>query len=408
MSSVIISALGHSDITATDTRTIEILEREELTKRTAVAAYNARYDPAAIAALRGRVRVTIEAGEASDVFEATIWPNVHQRQGLVFARDPAVRPRVFAGMATKAAADLNAQLKAALRTAVPVTLTLSSISGDMPPGALYLVAMPIGNQGDLSPRALEILAGVDLILAEDTRVAKDALAWRGIGTPIISCFDHNERVRAPFVAEKLAAGRRLALMSDAGTPLVSDPGHLVVRAAIEVGAYVTMAPGASAPLAALALSGLPSATFRFAGFPPRTTSKRAAFLDEMVNARETTIAFEAPQRAAALLTDLAAVAPDRQIALCRDLTKRTERVWRGAAAELAVAFAAEADGRGEFTIVIAPSQEKAPNAVPGGNLEDFVSALMWASCPVNPVVTALRACGMSRNEAYALVQGLKR
>jgi 16S rRNA (cytidine1402-2'-O)-methyltransferase len=407
MSSVTITALGHPDIAATDTRTIEIVERAEPAKRGSVAAYDARYDPAALAGLRGRIRVVIAAGDASDVFEATVSPLVHQRQGLVFARDPAVRPRVFAGMASKAAADLDPRLKAALRAPVPVTLTLSPISGEMPPGALYLVAMPIGNQGDLSPRALDILSGVDLILAEDTRVARDALAWRGIATPVKSCFDHNERMRVPLVARELGAGRRLALVSDAGTPLVSDPGHLIVRAAIAAGAYVTMVPGPSAPLMALALSGLPSTTFRFAGFPPRTAAQRESFLAAALASAETTIAFEAPQRVAGLLADFAGLAPDREVALCRDLTKRTEQVWRGTAAAVAADFAAHADGRGEFTIVIAPAPAPDTTSAPGGDLEAFVAALLRAGCPVNPIVAALRAGGMSRRDAYALVQGMK-
>ena len=274
MSAVIVTALGHPQIAATDTRTIEVVERAELTARAGVVGYDAYYDPAALAALRGRIRVTVAAGDAADVFEATVWPLVHARQGIVFAREPAVRPRVLAGMASKAAADLDPQLKAALRAAAPVTLTLTPLGGEMPPGALYVVAMPLGNQGDLSPRAMEVLSGVDLILAEDTRVAHEALAWRGIHTPVKSCFDHNERTRAPLVERELAAGRRLALISDAGTPLVSDPGHVVTRAAIAAGAYVTAVPGPSAPLAALAVSGLPAATFRFAGVSRRAPRRR--------------------------------------------------------------------------------------------------------------------------------------
>jgi 16S rRNA (cytidine1402-2'-O)-methyltransferase len=407
LSPVTLTALGHPEIAATDTRTIEVVERAEFTARAGVIGYDANYDPAALAALRGRVRITIAAGGASDVFEATVWPLVHQRQGIVFAREPAVRPRVFAGMASKAAADLDPRLKAALRAAGPVTLTLTPLGGEMPPGALYVVAMPLGNQGDLSPRAMEVLSGVDLILAEDTRVAHEALAWRGIHTPVKSCFDHNERARAPLVERELAAGRRLALISDAGMPLVSDPGHVVTRAAIAAGAHVTVVPGPSAPLAALALSGLPAATFRFAGFPPRTQGRRAAFLDDAVASADTTLAFEAPQRIGALLAELAALAPEREIALCRDLTKRTERVWRGTAQTVAGEFAVTDDGRGEFTLVIAPREEEAAAAAPEGGLEDFVAELLRAGCPTNPIVTALRARGMSRGDAYALVQRLK-
>lgn len=408
MQPVVVKARGHPDIKASDTRALELLEGPEMAKRAGVVALDASYDPEALAALRGRVRVTIAAGRESDSFEATVWPLVHQRQSLVFARDPAVKPRVFAGMASKAAADLAPALKEALRRAEDVTLTLAPLAGAaLPPGTLYLVAMPIGHQGDLSPRAVDVLAGVDLILAEDTRVARDALAWRGIRTPMTSCFDHNERLRVDLVAARLAEGRRIALVSDAGMPLVSDPGHLVVRAAVAAGATVTAVPGPSAALAALAVSGLPSATFRFAGFPPRKGGKRDAFLDAVVSSVDTSILFEAPQRIAALAAALAARAPDRAVALCRDLTKTSEEVRRGTAAGIAAALAAEPEIRGEFVLVVAPAP---PRDAQGGaaDLERIVAALVRAGTPTAPLVAALReAAGLSRNEAYALVQRLK-
>jgi 16S rRNA (cytidine1402-2'-O)-methyltransferase len=333
---------------------------------------------------------------------------VHQRHALVFAREPAVRPRVFAGMASKAAADLAPELKAALRAAGTVTVTLDALAeAELPPGTLYLVAMPIGHQGDLAPRAVDVLSGVDLILAEDTRIARDALAWRGIRTPLTSCFDHNERLRVDLVATQLAEGKRIALISDAGMPLVSDPGHLVVRAAIEAGATVTTVPGPSAALAALAVSGLPSATFRFVGFPPRKGGKRDEFFAAVLAATETSILFEAPQRVAELMADLAAHDADRAVALARDLTKMTEQVQRGSAAEIAATLAAEDDVRGEFVLVVAPAPPR-DAAGPAADLESLVAALLRAGSPTAPVVAALReTSGLSRNEAYALVQRLK-
>jgi 16S rRNA (cytidine1402-2'-O)-methyltransferase len=404
---LVITARGHPDIKASDTRTLELLETPEMAKRGSVVAIDASYDPAALAALRGRVRVTIAAGDATDSFEATVWPLVHQRHALVFAREPAVRPRVFAGMASKAAADLAPDLKAALRAAETVTVTLEALVSELPAGTLYLVAMPIGHQGDLAPRAIDVLSGVDLILAEDTRIAHDALAWRGIRTPLTSCFDHNERLRVDLVTTQLAQGKRIALISDAGMPLVSDPGHLVVRAAIEAGATVTTVPGPSAALAALAVSGLPSATFRFAGFPPRKGGKRDAFLDAVLAAAETSILFEAPQRIAELAADFAARDSDRAVALARDLTKMTEQVQRGTAAEIAAALAAEDDIRGEFVLVVAPAPPREQQG-PAADLESLVAALLRAGSPTAPVVAALReTSGLSRNEAYALVQRLK-
>jgi 16S rRNA (cytidine1402-2'-O)-methyltransferase len=311
-------------------------------------------------------------------------------------------------MASKAAADLAPDLKAALRAAEAVTITVESLAdAELPPGALYLVAMPIGHQGDLAPRAIDVLSGVDLILAEDTRIAHDALAWRGIRTPLTSCFDHNERLRVDLVRAQLGQGKRIALISDAGMPLVSDPGHLVVRAAIEAGAAVTVVPGPSAALAALAVSGLPSATFRFAGFPPRKGGKRDEFLEATLAAAETSILFEAPQRIAELMDEVAARDPQRLVALARDLTKMTEQVQRGTAAEVAVALTAESDVRGEFVLVVAPAPPR-DAAGPAADLESLVAALLRAGSPTAPVVAALReTSGLSRNEAYALVQRLK-
>jgi 16S rRNA (cytidine1402-2'-O)-methyltransferase len=405
---LVITARGHPDIKASDTRTLELLETPDMAKRGSVVAIDATYDPAALAALRGRIRVTIAAGGAADSFEATVWPLVHQRHALVFARDPAVKPRVFAGMASKAAADLAPDLKDALRSAAALTITLTPFADAvLPAGTLYLVAMPIGHQGDLSPRAVDVLSGVDLILAEDTRIAHDALAWRGIRTPMTSCFDHNERLRVDLVTAQLAEGRRIALVSDAGMPLVSDPGHLVVRAAIETGANVTTVPGPSAALAALAVSGLPSATFRFAGFPPRKGGKRDEFLEGILAATDTSILFEAPQRIAELVGELAARAPTRAMALARDLTKMTEQVQRGTAAEIAAALAAEPDIRGEFVLVVAPAPPRDAQGTTA-DLESLVAALLRAGSPTAPVVAALReTSGLSRNEAYALVQRLK-
>ncbi len=344
-----------------------------------------------------------------DVFEATIAPGFTRGIPLLIRREPA-GGRLLGVSASKGAADLDRDLVARLRLPDATgLLTLEAIAGDPPPpGLLALVGMPIGHQGDLSPRALDMLMSVDLILAEDTRVAQDALGWRGVRTPLKSCDAHREDARAGDAVRDLAAGRRIAFISDAGLPAVSDPGAILVRAAVAAGASVTAIPGPSAVPLALALSGFGGRGFAFHGFPPRKGPERRSFLERLLGADMPTLAFEAPSRIAALVEDLAALAPDRPVALCRDLTKASEAVMRAPLARLADDLH-DHDGRGEFVLVVAPDEtqvreEAAPSSF---DIEPFVAALIERDCPTAPIVGALRAQGMDRRDAYALVQRLK-
>nr|WP_231502918.1 16S rRNA (cytidine(1402)-2'-O)-methyltransferase [Gluconobacter thailandicus] len=229
-------------------------------------------------------------------------------------------------------------------------------------GQLILVATPIGNLADISERAIETLQGVEAILCEDTRVTAKLLLSRNISTPTRTLHDHNEQDRTPFLVEKLSAGARYAVVSDAGTPLVSDPGYRLVRAAIAAGIHVTAIPGPNAVITALTLSGLPPLPFMFLGFPaPRSEARKTGFATlraaEQAGVRSTLICYEGPHRLVETLEDLITVfGPDREAAVGRELTKRFEEMVRGTLAEVLAHFQTTAP-RGEITLLIGPSAE---------------------------------------------------
>ncbi|WP_371329385.1 16S rRNA (cytidine(1402)-2'-O)-methyltransferase, partial [Roseomonas sp. TAS13] len=229
------------------------------------------------------------------------------------------------------------------------------------------MATPIGNLGDLSPRAVAALKGADAILCEDTRVTGPMLARQGVGTSLIPLHDHNEASMVPRLLERLRGGARLALVSDAGTPLVSDPGFRLTRAAIDSGLPVTAIPGPNAALVALTLSGLPPHPFLFHGFLPAKAAARTVEIGriaglERSGLRATLILYESPHRLAESLAALAeGLGPDRPAAVARELTKRFEEVRRASLGELATHYAVHAP-RGEIVLVIGPAPDE---AVPG-------------------------------------------
>jgi 16S rRNA (cytidine1402-2'-O)-methyltransferase len=220
---------------------------------------------------------------------------------------------------------------------------------------LYLVATPIGAARDITLRALDILASADVLAAEDTRTLRHLMEIHGVplnGRQVIPCHDHNEAAAAPRLLRAIEEGKSVAYASEAGTPLVSDPGFVIARAAVAQGLPVIAAPGASAVLCALAVAGLPADRFHFAGFPPATRSARLRFLEELRDVQATLVLYESPKRLAAFLVDaVAALGPDRQGAVCRELTKRFEEVTRATLSELATAFAAR-DVKGEVVVLI--------------------------------------------------------
>ena len=218
-------------------------------------------------------------------------------------------------------------------------------------GTLFLVATPIGNLEDVTRRALRTLSEVSAVAAEDTRRTRRLLAHYGITAPVVSLFEHNERQRIPRLVERLRAGESLALVTDAGSPGIADPGYRLARAASEAGLRVESVPGPSALIAALQVSGLPTDRFTFAGFLPVKPGARRRMLEELAERRETVVVFEAPHRIEKALADLEQVWGSRPIALARELTKTFEQVLRGSAAEVRAALGAE-QRRGEMVLVL--------------------------------------------------------
>lgn len=279
------------------------------------------------------------------------------------------------------------------------------------PGRLLVVATPIGNLADLSARARHTLGAADRILAEDTRRARVLLSHIGVAARPVSLHAHNEAGRIARVTRWLEAGSDVALVSDAGTPLLSDPGERLVRAVVDAGHEVVPVPGASAVLAGLVASGLPCVPFTFVGFLPRKAGKRARALERIIDATETTVLFESPARLVPLLEDLAERAaeggPARRVAVCREMTKVHEEVVRGSPDEVARHFR-EHPARGEVTVVVARRPEGDRVAAP-----DEVAALARevARAGLAPSAAArevARRAGVPRGEAYEAVIKAKR
>jgi 16S rRNA (cytidine1402-2'-O)-methyltransferase len=238
-----------------------------------------------------------------------------------------------------------------------------SAAAPEPAAGLYLVATPIGNLGDISLRALEVLAGVDVIACEDSRVTRKLVERYGITTRLTSYHEHNAAEARPKLLARLAAGEAVALVSDAGTPLISDPGYKLVRAAQDAGHSVTAIPGASSVLTALSVAGLPTDRFFFEGFLPPKQAARQKRIAALAAIPATLVFFESGPRLADTLSDLAAGLSSRAAAVCRELTKLHEEIRRQHLAALAHHYAAGGETRGEIVIVVAPPAEQDDAAV---------------------------------------------
>ncbi len=268
----------------------------------------------------------------------------------------------------------------------------------MSTGRLVVCPTPIGNLEDVTLRVLAALREADVVACEDTRRTKVLLDRYGVGARTLSYHEHNERERAAELVERMAGGAVVALVSDAGTPLVSDPGAVLVQACIAAGIGVEVLPGPSAALAALVVSGLPAERWRFAGFLPR---KRGALAEVLAGATETLVAFESPRRVAASLEVLAGVDPERPVAVCRELTKLHEEIVRGTAAELAERFAGS-EVRGEVVVVIGAAPEGAREL---GAALDAVRRLVEAGAKQRPAAGVVaELTGLSANELYRALQ----
>ena len=265
---------------------------------------------------------------------------------------------------------------------------------------LYLVFTPIGNLEDITLRALRVLREADLIAAEDTRHTRKLLAHYDIQRPLISLHEHNEPARIPELLARLDAGERIALVSDAGAPAISDPGYRLIRAAIEAGHQPVPIPGPSALLAALVASGLPTDRFLFVGFPPRKAKARTAWLAQLQEEPGVLIFYESPQRLPGLLADIAQVlGPDRPVVVARELTKLHEQFWRGRAEDAARAFA-EAP-RGEMVVLVGGATEKpgAQGITPA--VEEALAGLLAGGMGVNQAARLLaEITRLPRRELY--------
>jgi 16S rRNA (cytidine1402-2'-O)-methyltransferase len=274
------------------------------------------------------------------------------------------------------------------------------------PGILVLVATPIGNLGDLSPRAADALGSADVICCEDTRRTGRLLELAGIGRrrPLLRIDDHTEAARISDVLRRLAAGERVVVVSDAGTPGISDPGERLVRAAVGAGYVVEVVPGPSAAVAALVASGLPTGRFVFEGFLPRRGSGREARLVALAVEPRTIVVYESPHRLAQTLADLAVgLGNDRRVAVARELTKLHEEVWRGSLAD-AAQWAAQERPRGELVLVI----DGAPQAAPVRDEDVAVAvqeALASGLSARDAATEVARELGVAKRRAYAVAVG---
>lgn len=268
---------------------------------------------------------------------------------------------------------------------------------------LYVVATPIGNLQDISPRAVAVLSEADLVVAEDTRHTGKLLQHLGIRASLQAMHDHNEEAMLPALIQRLRDGDTIAIVSDAGTPLISDPGFRLVRAAAQAGIEVRAVPGPSAVTAALSVSGLATDRFIFEGFLPSRPAARRQALERLAGESRTLVLFESSHRIEACMNDMLAVfGADRQLAVCRELTKRFETVLRGGPAEVLKRISAEADQRkGEFVIVV----EGAPDAEPALTDALVLARELQKELPTSKAARiAARITGVSRRDLYAALE----
>ena len=270
-------------------------------------------------------------------------------------------------------------------------------------GRLAVISTPIGNLGDLSPRARDELAAAELVAAEDTRRTGQLLTTLGLSRPLVSLHEHNESERIGELLGRLRAGARIALVSDAGTPLLSDPGFELVRRVSQEGMLVVAVPGPSAITAALSIAGLPTERFTFEGFLPARLAERRTRIGELRLETRTLVFFEAPHRIAECLEDLAAgFGSERRAAVARELTKVFETVYRGTLAQLAAQARSDANfSRGEITLVVEGAPRAATQDTPRAQLDATLAVLLTELAPSKAAPLAARLTGAKRNDAYA-------
>jgi 16S rRNA (cytidine1402-2'-O)-methyltransferase len=281
------------------------------------------------------------------------------------------------------------------------------VSGADAGAALYVVSTPIGNLGDVTRRAVDVLRAADVVLAEDTRHTSILLRHLDIHTRLVSAHEHNEQARAASVVAMLREGKRVALVSDAGTPLLSDPGARIVREVVDAGFPVVPIPGASALLAALVAGGIDAETFTFLGFPPRKGPERAELLEEIASSPRAVVLYESPNRVARLLEELAeACGAGRRVAVARELTKLHEEFFRGTLADAAAHFGGR-EVLGEIVVVVEgrTKDAQAEGEVDALAARSVAQALLAQGQPPSAVARELRRrLGIARNDAYRIAQ----
>jgi 16S rRNA (cytidine1402-2'-O)-methyltransferase len=286
--------------------------------------------------------------------------------------------------------------------AISTTQTPFSASTRAIAAGLHFVATPIGAARDITLRALDVLAGADMLVAEDTRTLRHLMEIHGVslaGRPLLAFHEHNWEAVRPKLLQALSDGKSVAYASEAGTPLVADPGYQLANAAIAAGAQILAAPGASAVLCALMVAGLPTDRFLFAGFPPTTEKARATFLAELAPQQATVILYESPKRIHRLLTAVAlSHGQDRRVVLCRELTKRFEEVLRGTVQEV-LAAVADRDMKGEIVLLLDRAPVKAASAA---TLTDALRTALQHMTLKDAAAAVAADFGVSRREAYQI------
>lgn len=404
----IIKAKGHPNMRGTHANTFELTPDASVsTSGTCIIGIEAEWDEAALLALRGPTRVTVRSGTHEESLRARINPTFIPGDPLIIRKHPDPQPRSLCIGSEKGSAALDRALINHLRqpgAEVEVILEQMAAAG-AEDAVLFVVATPIGNAADLSARALATLRGADLIVTEDTRTTR---ALMGRGAPeMMALHDHNERGRVSEVLHRLENGARVALVSEAGMPLISDPGFVLVRAAAAENYLISPVPGPDAVTSALAISGLPADDFRFIGFPPRKPGDRRKTLAMHRDAPYTTVFLEAPQRILETLGALVEELGDRPVAACRNMTKPGEEVIRGSASDVIAILEARDTVRGEFTVVVG----RAPPAKVSGlddALVQMTRSLANAGVPTKTIAAALaKATGAKRRDMFDLVLAMK-
>lgn len=272
-------------------------------------------------------------------------------------------------------------------------------------GTLYLVATPIGNLEDMSPRAVRILREAVLIAAEDTRHTGKLLKHFEIDTKLTSYFEHNKLQKIDFILSKLADGD-VAVVSDAGSPAINDPGYELVKAALTAGFDVRPVPGPSAPIAALTVSGLPTDSFLYLGYLPHKATERRKFISQVVNLTYTLVFLESPYRILETLEDISFELGDRRICVAREMTKMFEEFWRGDVSE-ALAYFKSQPARGEFTLVVAGAEKNSRKWTESQTVAAIKSGLEAGESPSRLSKRLVEESGWNKREIYRLIQEIK-